>query len=602
MKKIFGMIWRHKIRSLIILAILAGGGYFAWTKFAPQSTTVRYVTGTVEKGVLSSTISGTGQVEASKEVTVTAKVSGDVSKVYVKEGDTVKSGQMLVALDATDAIKAVKDAQTALETAQLEYEDLVAPADKLTLLQAENSLAAAKETLESAKENKTSSEEDLITAYEDGFNAVSSVFLNMPEIMSGLDTLFYGNDYENNQSNLNWYANHGNTTADQAKAEQYMEAVETAYKAARASYNDAFDQYKSTTRSSSTSSIEALILQTYEMCDDVSDTVKDAKNLLDFVKDIIETSPNNLKVPSTLTSHQSTLENYTSTVNSDLSSLLSVKSSITNNKNSIVSAGRSIASAERSIAEKEASMADLKAGADELEIRAKKITVAEKQTALADTRSDLADYYIKASFDGVLASLSVEKGDTVSNGGTVGTLITKNQIATISLNEVDIAKVSVGQKATMTFDAVEGLTITGEVADVDTIGTTSSGVVSYNVTVAFDVQDSRVKPGMTATVNIILSSKSDVLLVKTSAIKTATDGSKYVMVMASGTPQNITVTTGDSNDTQTEITSGLNEGDTVVTQTITSSGSSSTGGSSSSGSSSKSSSNNGPSGGMMMGL
>lgn len=208
---------------------------------------------------------------------------------------------------------------------------------------------------------------------------------------------------------------------------------------------------------------------------------------------------------------------------------------------------------------------------------------------------------IFAPFDGVLATFTAEKGDSVSANSSIGSLITKNQIATISLNEVDIAKVAVGQKATMTFDAIDDLTITGKVVEVDTVGATNSGVVSYGVTVAFDVQDTRVKPGMTVTVNIILSSKADVLLVNTSAIKTAS-GESYVMVMASGTPEKRTVTTGDISDTQTEITSGLSEGETIVTQTITTGGSSSSGSSDSSSKSSSSDSSGPPGGGMMMGL
>jgi RND family efflux transporter MFP subunit len=230
-----------------------------------------------------------------------------------------------------------------------------------------------------------------------------------------------------------------------------------------------------------------------------------------------------------MAAHVSSLGTYTSQVNSNLSSLLSSKSTLTNTKNSIVSANRTIA-------EKTASLANLNEGADALTIRAQKITIATKQSALSDARTALADYYVRVPFDGMLATFTVEKGDTLSNGASIGTLITKNQIATISLNEVDIAKVALGQKAILTFDAIEELTITGKVVEIDTVGATNSGVVSYGVTVAFDVQDERIKPGMTVTVNIILSSKADVLLVNTTAIKTANNES-YVMVMAGGTPE-----------------------------------------------------------------
>ena len=144
-------------------------------------------------------------------------------------------------------------------------------------------------------------------------------------------------------------------------------------------------------------------------------------------------------------------------------------------------------------------------------------------------KKKLADYTVRAPFDGVIAEFNVKKGDTVSAGSSVGMLVTKQQIATISLNEVDAAKVKVGQKATLIFDAVSDLTITGEVAEVDAVGTVSQGVVSYNVKVVFDVQDERIKPGMTVTANIIISSKPNVLMVKTSAIKNQDGSSGYLL-------------------------------------------------------------------------
>ena len=100
-------------------------------------------------------------------------------------------------------------------------------------------------------------------------------------------------------------------------------------------------------------------------------------------------------------------------------------------------------------------------------------------------------------------------------------------------------------------------------------GTVSSGVVSYGVKIAFDVQDDRVKPGMSLSVAIITESKQNVLLVPSSAVKTS-NGSSFVEILVNGTPQRTAVTTGSSSDTMIEITDGLAEGDSVVTQTVSS--------------------------------
>ena len=141
---------------------------------------------------------------------------------------------------------------------------------------------------------------------------------------------------------------------------------------------------------------------------------------------------------------------------------------------------------------------------------------------------------------------------------------------------------NVGQKATLTFDAISDLGITGVVSEVDSVGTVSQGVVSYTVKINFDVQDSRVKPGMTVNASIQTDVRNDVLYVPSSAVKT-TGGVSYVQVFdpaitatggTAGTvsailPKQVEVTTGVSDDTNVEILSGLSEGEQVVSRTIT---------------------------------
>jgi len=136
------------------------------------------------------------------------------------------------------------------------------------------------------------------------------------------------------------------------------------------------------------------------------------------------------------------------------------------------------------------------------------------------------------------------------------------------LNDIDAAPVQTGQKTTLTFDAVEGLSITGEVVEVDTLGTVNQGVASYDVKIAFDVQDERVKPGMSVSVNIITESKAGVLLVPLTAVKTMGKNS-YVEILVDGQAQRKTVTVGSSSDTMIEIVEGLEEGEEIIIQTVT---------------------------------
>ncbi len=138
---------------------------------------------------------------------------------------------------------------------------------------------------------------------------------------------------------------------------------------------------------------------------------------------------------------------------------------------------------------------------------------------------------------------------------------------TVSLAESDVVSVKVGQKATLTFDALPDLTLTGKVTAIDNSGTVNQGVVSYNVTLVPDATDPSVKGGMTVTANIITEVRADVLAVPNAAVKTSTSGS-YVQILENGEPVDQTVEVGISTDSYTEITSGLTEGQEVITQTI----------------------------------
>lgn len=178
--------------------------------------------------------------------------------------------------------------------------------------------------------------------------------------------------------------------------------------------------------------------------------------------------------------------------------------------------------------------------------------------------------------DGTVNAINIKNGDDLSklsSGssrtvpmiiGDLGTLK-----AQVQVNEVDIPNVSIGQKVMMTFSAIDGLAISGKVEKVDVLGTLSQGVVTYNVTVGFDSLDPRIKSNMSVSAKIITGVKQDVITVPNSALKTQ-GNTTYIEVLNSATnqPERRTIEPGVANSTETEIVSGINVGDNVITQTI----------------------------------
>lgn len=565
----FKKIFQKKLWLAVIVLALVFGGYYGYKSFFSGDGANRYVMAAVEKGTFVVSLSGSGLVSAANQIDIKSNVSGNAVYVGVKNGQEVKAGALLVQIDNNDAQKAVRDAQTSLETAKLELDKLLKPLDELSLFQADNSLLQAKESKQKAEDN-------VKKTCENGFNAVANVFLSLPDAMSGLKSALLDNAIDNRQWNIDWFASQAGKWDNNAFA--YKDSVEKTYNKARQSYDKILERYKQISRDSTTEELESFINDGCDMLKLIADAARVVKNYVDFTADLMVSR--DVKIPSVVLTCQTQLNSYVQTTNNHFSELVSAKNSIKDSKDAVVSA-------ERTLKERELSTAKAKAAPDELDIRTKKIAVQQKEDALFNARRNLADYFIRATFDGIVAKVNIKKGDLVSSGA-IATLITKQKIAEISLNEIDAAKVKVGQKTTLAFDAVDNLTITGEATEIDSLGAVSQGVVTYAVKIAFDAEDERLKPGMSVSAAIITDVKQDALLAPNSAIKQQGDIS-YVQIVngttaisnssgasisgvaiAASDLRNQQIEVGLSNETMTEIVSGLKQGDVVVAQTITS--------------------------------
>ena len=567
------LIFKHKIISGVVAAIIIIGGYFGYQALIGTKQETRYVLAAATKETIITTVSGTGQVSVSNQVDIKAKASGEAYNVNVSNGQLVKSGDILVQLNAQDALKSVRDAEANLESAKISMEKLTQPTDSLSLLQAQNTLAQAQEA-------KTQAEDDLNQAYEDSSNAISDAFLDLPTIITELYTIRYSSEIGTSEPTIGRSQDNASAlyntlnSSDREKLFPFQTNVETDYGIARAKYDINFQHYKDTSRYSDRQTIENLLNETLDATKAIAQAAKSENNYLDAWSDYRSKVGGNIF--SKVTTYQNTLNTDIGNTNTHLSKLLSLQATLQSSQ-------QAITNAERTIAEKTESLAKLQAGTDALDLQSQQLAIRQRENALADAREKLADYTVRAPFDGLIASVAVKKADSISSGATVATLITQQKIVNVSLNEVDIAKVKIGQKATLSFDAISDLEITGTVIDIDTIGTVSQGVVSYNIKIGLDAQDDRIKPGMSASANIITDSRVDVLTVPSSAVKnqgnnyyvqvyknaSAADLANSQGVVPSSALETKTVTVGLSDDTNTEILSGLTEGEAVLTKTLT---------------------------------
>jgi macrolide-specific efflux system membrane fusion protein len=185
------------------------------------------------------------------------------------------------------------------------------------------------------------------------------------------------------------------------------------------------------------------------------------------------------------------------------------------------------------------------------------------QIALDKAKQDLDNATLRAPVDGVVATVANGVGETPSNP-YVTIAVVSSVILHGTVGEADIAKLRSGQVATVTVDAAgSGTRLTGKVTALDPVATISQGVPVYGVDVQIDLSDAAIRPGMSGTAAVIIASQQGVLTVPNLAIRTV-NGQRQLQVMRGGQPEDAQVVYGISNDTVTEIKSGLSEGDTVV--------------------------------------
>lgn len=478
---------RHR-RSLAAAAIvvIAIAGYFEVRAVlgAKNTQAVTYVTQTVARGTLVTSVSGTGNVALADNYQVVPAVSGTVSGLSVKIGDRVTKGKLLFTvvngqldLDVVNAQAAYDQAAAGIQTA------------KLNVLQAEQSLQQLQQ------------------------------------------------QYDN--------------------------------------------QFTTTTRPPTTASPTRATPTTHRPTTATSSTP-------------LTTAPPTTQPATTTTTAVSSTA--TPLLVQPVSFLVAAAPSGSGGTTAAATTASTVTQIDLDVAEQKVTTAQLGVTTAQNSLTQAKYNLTQAKTAAAERQ-------VKASANGIVTALNVANGDTVGTGSSTSRVSSTPSAtggassassassaqssssssstsaldisnaglmnAVVQLNEVDVTQLKGGEKATMTFDAVSGLTLAGSVTAIDTVGTVTQGVVTYNVSVGFDASGTAVRPGMTVTAAIVTSVAQNVLSVPNAAVKTSGNG-QYVQVIpgVGQAPVQRTVTVGVATDTSTQIVSGVNEGDNVVTQTI----------------------------------
>ncbi len=450
----------HKIISSVIILFLFISFYFIFSSGSDSSISYQYTI--VKRGSITSTVSGTGQITPNSQVDLKPKVNANVVAVYVKSGDRVNKGQVLFRLDATDAYKQVRDASTALESAELALLKLKNP-KTIDVITINNSI-------KQEEDSKKNEDIKVKNAYKTLLNA------NLQAV-----------------SEVSYTGETAPTLSGSYLKEEEGQIKISVYQGGSSGYS-----FAATGLVNCSGQINTIVPQ--KICD--SGLYIKWNSTIPQTNWIIE-------IPNTQSSNY--LANYNSW-----------HTTVTN---------RDIANAasDRSIESLKQKLDDLTPDDNDIDVRSAALQVKQKQNALYDAQVALSNYTIIAPFDGVMASVSADIGvsavtASANNSTALGTIVTDKKMAQIVLNESDITKLKVGQKAKVIFDAIDNLEIEGEVVEINTLGTVTSGVVTYKSKIAFATDDARILPNMSVSVDILTDSKENILTIPNQALKRDKNG------------------------------------------------------------------------------
>lgn len=507
---------------VLLLVIIIGGALF-WQNHSRKAKQANVGAGArntavVTKGNLTSELSSSGTISPKDTYSITSLVEGEVIAADFEEGDQVEEGQILYQIDVSSMESELTSANNSLERANNSYAQALEDYQEALSDYSGNTYKSTRtgfiQTLNIQIGDKVSSNTDLATIYNDQIMKLKVPFLSGEAALVGAGS----------QAVI--------TLAD---TEESLTGVVTAVSN--------------------------------------MDEVLDGGRLVRYVT-LEAANPGGLTAEHTAvvaigeftSAQEGSFEPMTNTtMKADISSSVEVEALLVN-EGDYVTTGTPIFRMVSKDAEK--IIQNYKDAMDQAQEK-----VESAQSKVDSTQDSYENYTVTAPISGQVISKSIKAGDNISkssNGSTTMAVIYDLSEVTfeMSVDELDVRSVAVGQKVEIAADAIEGKTFTGTVTNISLESSQSNGVTNYPVTVTLD-EVGDLLPGMNVDGRIILDEAEDTLMVPVDALMrgnrvyvkddsvTAAQGSVPAGFRA------VEVETGLVNDEYVEILKGLAEGETV---------------------------------------
>lgn len=588
--------------GVVVLLVAAGVVSIVMVKRARARRSEMEVvrTAKVTRGDLVQTVSCTGVIaaETGAYVKIGSQISGRIRRLYADIGQQVRAGQVIAEIDAPDLAANLEAARRNAEQARARYLQQLtgAPMQHTQLIAA---YEQAQESLKRAESERQRAQANVLAARSRLKSALSAQEGAQARLREAEARLASARAAVKLQS--------AQTDADVKKAKAAVNTAEANLRQAEKSYDleiaDAQAALKQAEASAALAAAElkrqeGLFAKGFASQADVDNARAQAQ----VTEQQVEAARSRLnltreKVEATLAAARDAVAQARAglaaaeagayqeamraeDVKSAEAAVEDAKASATQASEAVASARADLAAAEAQVAAAEAEVRSARAAVktalanmtqDQIKQREIQAAYEALKQAEAQVKYQEAQFqksYIRCPISGTVVTLAQQEGETVAAGLSAPTLIEVVDLNRLQVNayvdETDIGQVKVGQPARVTVDAFPDKEFPGRVVTVASAATMQENVVTYLVTVKLeDPAKALLKPQMTASVDITVQKKENVLLVPNEALKMR-EGETKVVVLKDGKGEVRTVKTGMTDGESTEITSGLEEGEDVV--------------------------------------
>ena len=605
---IFGFL---KKKSIIIPLIIIIAGAFWWFMHGgTDNKNVKEVQSkewTVRNDDLSIAVESDGKVVARDGVELSFSVSGDtleVEEVYVKEGAKVKKGDKIASVKPDDLQFELNKAYASYQSALASYNEKVAGATEeeianflasikqaeinltqtkisleKTKISAKEKVKAAEDAKETAKDNLDDNQNELSSkdvndAYDDLIDTIKAISITAQGVLPdsdeilGIDNKYINDVYENNIGVKDSFSlNLAKSTYVQSKKEK-----------------DLLDTYAVALSGLSTHpEIDTAAEQAYSLLSVLEKHLFYMQSTLEASITSVDLTQIKLdSFKSTTNSNRTSINTKITTLNTDIQAVANAKEALDDYakayrdaldafQDAKTEAEQDIANAESSVESKVLSLDQAKLNHNEL---IAPLTASEQASArsslttasvnLSKARNDFEKATLTSPIDGEIALLNYKTGDIILKDDTrpVVTIINNDTLfIEVNIEEAEINKIKVGQKAYATFDALDELKLEGEISFISlTSKTSNNGIVTYLVRVIIaNTGEAQIREGMTAFVDFVTAEASNILIAPVNAVSNV--GGKPSVQLTNG--EWVEIITGFTDGKYVEIISGLNEGDKI---------------------------------------